>query len=208
MDWKAVSSAMGLKNVDTVIVGQPEFYTALNKMIKSYSIEDWKAYLEWDLIDSYASYLNKSIEKQNFYFFSTVMSGVKEQKPRWKRIVEQTDGALGELIGQIYVKEYLPKGSKEKLLEIGNNISAVYAERIKNLDWMSEATKKKALNKLSKIVMKVGYPDKWKDMSSVEINRDTYLANVMATNKWAINDMISKYGKPVDRTEWGMYPQT
>lgn len=208
IDWKVVTSAMGLKNVDTVIVGQPEFYVSLNKMIKSYSLEDWKAYLEWDLVDSYASYLNKSIEKQNFYFFSTVMSGVKEQKPRWKRIVEQTDGALGELIGQIYVKEYLPKGSKEKLLEIGNNIRDVYAERIKNLDWMSEATKKKALNKLSKIVMKVGYPDKWKDMSSVEINRDTYLANIMATNKWAINDMISKYGKPVDRTEWGMYPQT
>jgi putative endopeptidase len=164
--------------------------------------------LEWDLVNSYASYLNAAFEKQNFYFFSTVMSGVKEQKPRWKRIVEQTDGSLGELIGQVYVKEYLPKGSKEKLLEIGNNIRKVYAERIKKLDWMSEDTKKKALFKLSKIEMKVGYPDKWKDLSSITINRNSFLENIKATNKWAINDMISKYGKPVDRTEWGMYPQT
>lgn len=208
IDWQKMTAAMGIKNVDTVIVGQPEFYKALNQMIKSYSVEDWKTYLEWDLVNSYASYLNNAIEKQNFYFYSTVMSGVKEQKPRWKRIVEQTDGSLGELIGQVYVKDYLPKGSKEKLLEIGNNIRDVYAERIKNLDWMSEATKKKALYKLSKIVMKVGYPDKWKDMSSVEINRGTFLANVMATNKWAIQDMIGKFGKPVDRTEWGMFPQT
>lgn len=208
MNWKTLTSSMGLKNVDTLIVGQPEFYKALNQMIKTYSVDDWKTYLEWQLVDSYAGYLSSDFEKQNFYFYSTVMNGVKKQKPRWKRIVEQTDGALGELIGQIYVKEYLPKGSKEKLLEIGNNIRDVYAERIKKLDWMSDATKQKALFKLSKIVMKVGYPDKWKDLSSISINRDTYLKNVMATNVWTINDMISKYGKPVDRTEWGMFPQT
>lgn len=208
INWQQMTATVGIKNVDTVIVGQPEFYKALDQMVKSYSVEDWKTYLEWDLVNSYASYLNNAIEKQNFYFYSTVMSGVKEQKPRWKRIVEQTDGSLGELIGQVYVKDYLPKGSKEKLLEIGNNIRDVYAQRIKNLDWMSEETKKKALFKLSKIVMKVGYPDKWKDLSSVDINRGTFLANVMATNEWAIKDMISKYGKPVDRTEWGMYPQT
>lgn len=208
IDWNAVMTSLMVKNPDSLIVGQPEFYQALNKMIKSYSIDDWKVYLKWDLINTYASYLNNAIEKQNFYFFGTVMGGVKEQKPRWKRIVEQTDGSLGELVGQIYVKEYLPKGSKEKLLEIGNNIRDVYAEHIKKLDWMSDATKKKALYKLSKIVMKVGYPDKWKDMSSVTIKRNAYCENVMATNKWAYNDMISKFGKPVDRTEWGMYPQT
>jgi putative endopeptidase len=208
VDWKLMTETIGIKKVDTVIVGQPEFYKALQQMVTSYSIEDWKTYLEWDLVNSYASYLNAAFEKQNFYFYSMVMSGVKEQKPRWKRIVEQTDGSLGELIGQVYVKEYLPKGSKEKLLEIGNNIRTVYAERIKKLDWMSEETKKKALFKLSKIVMKVGYPDKWKDLSSVTINRNTFLENVKVTNKWAITNMISKYGKPVDRTEWAMYPQT
>ncbi len=208
IDWNVTLKDFGIAKVDTVIVGQPEFYKALNGMLKSYAIEDWKTYLKWDLVNTYASYLNKEVEDQNFKFYSTVMSGVKVQKPRWKRIVEQTDGSLGELIGQVYVDEYLPKGTKEKLLEIGNNIRDVYAVRIKNLDWMSEPTKKKALDKLSKIVMKVGYPDKWKDLSSVTIDRNNYLKNVMAVNKWSYDYMTNKYGKPVDRTEWGMYPQT
>jgi putative endopeptidase len=208
IDWNVTLKDFGIAKADTVIVGQPEFYKALNGMLKSYPIEDWKTYLKWDLVNTYASYLNKEVEDQNFKFYSTLMSGVKVQKPRWKRIVEQTDGSLGELIGQVYVDEYLPKGTKEKLLEIGNNIRDVYAVRIKNLDWMSEPTKKKALDKLSKIVMKVGYPDKWKDLSSVTIDRNNYLKNVMAVNKWSYNYMTNKYGKPVDRTEWGMYPQT
>jgi putative endopeptidase len=206
--WENVLPKLGITKADTLIVGQPEFFKGLDKIVTTYTIEDWKTYLKWDLINSYASFLNNAIEKQNFTFYSTIMNGVKEQKPRWKRIVEQTDGSLGELIGQVYIKDYLPSGSKEKLLEIGNNIRDVYAEHIKKLDWMSEATKKKALFKLSKIVMKVGYPDKWKDMSSVTINRNDYCANVMAVNKWEYNYMINKYGKPVDRTEWGMYPQT
>lgn len=208
IDWNVTLKDFGIAKADTVIVGQPEFYKAFNGMLKSYAIEDWKTYLKWDLVNTYASFLNKEIEDQNFKFYSTVMSGVKVQKPRWKRIVEQTDGSLGELIGQVYVDEYLPKGTKEKLLEIGNNIRDVYAVRIKNLDWMSEPTKKKALDKLSKIVMKVGYPDKWKDLSSVNIDRNNYLKNVKAVNKWSYDNMTNKYGKPVDRTEWGMYPQT
>ena len=208
MPWDSMLAAMHIKNAKQVIVGQPEFYKALDQTLRTYSLSDWKTYLKWDLINTYASYLGKDFEKQNFYFYSTVMGGVKEQKPRWKRVVEQTDNSLGELIGQVYVEEYLPEGTKEKLLEIGNNIRDVYAERIQKLDWMSPETKKKALHKLSKIVMKVGYPDKWKDMSSVNIDRKTYCANVMSVNKWAFNDMVAKYGKPVDRTEWGMYPQT
>lgn len=193
---------------DSVIVGQPEFYKGLNQLTKTYSIEDWKVYLKWNLVDSYAPYLNSAIELQNFKFYSTVMNGVTKQKPRWKRVVGRTDASLGELIGQVYVDEYLPKGTKEKLLEIGNNIRDVYADHIKKLDWMSEATKQKALIKLGKIVMKVGYPDKWKDMSSVSIDRKSYCTNVMKTNKWEYDYMIAKYGKPVDRTEWQMYPQT
>ncbi|MGX7668422.1 M13 family metallopeptidase [Flavobacterium pedocola] len=206
--WSPVLQAMGIKNASEVIVGQPEFFKTLNTLVSQYTIEDWKVYLKWDLTNSYASYMNKAIDKQNFYFYSTVMNGVKEQKPRWKRVVEQTDGSLGELIGQIYVAEYLPKGSKEKLLEIGNNIRSVYADHIKQLDWMSEATKKKALSKLSKIVMKVGYPDKWKDMSALTIDRSSYCKNVINANIWGYNYMVSKFGKPVDRTEWSMYPQT
>ncbi len=208
IDWKVMFVNLNIKNADTVIVGQPEFYKALNVALKNYSIDNWKTYLKWDLYNNYASYLNKEIENQNFYFFSTVMSGINKQKPRWKRVVEQTGNSLGELIGQVYVDEYLPKGTKEKLLEIGNNIREVYAERIKKLDWMSPATKEKALAKLSKIVMKVGYPDKWKDMSSVVVDKKSYCSNVMAVNQWSYNFMIHKFGKPVDRTEWNMFPQT
>lgn len=206
--WKTLLPIFGVAKADTIIVGQPEFYKALNSLVKTYSIEDWKTYLKWDLVNSYASYLNSAIENQNFKFYSTVLNGVSKQKPRWKRVVGQTDGSLGELIGQVYVAEYLPKGSKEKLLEIGNNIREVYAEHIKKLDWMSEATKVKALHKLSKIVMKVGYPDKWKDMSTMNIDRKSYCANVMQANIWSYNYMINKFGKPVDRTEWSMQPQT
>ena len=208
INWNSMFSVLGVAKADSVIVGQPEFYKSLNTFVKSYSIEDWKTYLKWDLVNSYAAYLNSDIEKQNFKFYSTVMNGVSKQKPRWKRVVGQTDNYLGELIGQVYVAEYLPKGSKEKLLEIGNNIRDVYADHIKKLDWMSEATKVKALKKLSKIVMKVGYPDKWKDMSSMKIDRKSYCGNVIQANIWSYKDMINKYGKPVDRTEWSMNPQT
>jgi putative endopeptidase len=206
--WNAILPTLGVTKADTIIVGQPEFYQSLNTLVKSYSIADWKTYLKWDLVNSHASFLNNDIDKQNFKFYGTIMNGVTKQKPRWKRVVEQTDGSLGELIGQVYVDEYLPKGSKEKLLEIGNNIRDVYALHIKKLDWMSEPTKQKALRKLSKIVMKVGYPDKWKDMSKLNIDRTSYCSNVMQANAWGYNYMITKFGKPVDRTEWSMNPQT
>lgn len=208
LNWKSIVSSLGVSKADSVIVGQPEFYKALNTLTKSYAIEEWKIYLKWDLMNTYASYLNSDIEKQNFKFYSTQLNGVAKQKPRWKRVVEQTDNALGELIGQIYVAEYLPKGSKEKLLEIGNNIRDVYAEHIKKLDWMSPKTKEKALHKLSKIVMKVGYPDTWKDMSNLSIDRKSYCGNVMNSNRWGYSYMVSKYGKSVDRNEWSMNPQT
>ncbi|MBL0024099.1 MAG: M13 family metallopeptidase [Saprospiraceae bacterium] len=208
MDWAATLIDLGVKNADTVIVGQPEFFGQLNAMLKSYPIEDWKTYLKWDLVNTFAAYLSSDVENQNFAFYSTVLYGIKTQKPRWKRVVQQTNGSLGELIGQVYIDEYLPKGSKEKLLEIGNNIRDVYANHIKVLDWMSDSTKAKALDKLSKVVMKVGYPDTWKDMSSVTIERGIYCKNVMEVNKWDYNQMISKFGKPVDRNEWFMYPQT
>ena len=206
--WQEVLTALSVQKVDSVIVGQPEFYKSLNNLVKSYSIEEWKTYLTWDVINSFAPYLNTAIEKQNFKFFGTIMNGITKQKPRWKRIVEQTDRSLGELIGQVYVEEYLPKGSKEKLLEIGNNIREVYAVHIKKLDWMSTETKEKALRKLNRIVMKVGYPDKWKDMSSLKINRSSYCNNVKSSNVWSYNYMIHKFGKTVDRTEWSMQPQT
>jgi putative endopeptidase len=207
-DWKIFTEGVGLRTVDTVIVGQPEFLTALNGYLKTVSLDTWKNYLKYHLVRGLAAYLDDKTYLEVFSFYSTTLRGVKEPKPRWKRVVEQTDGSLGELIGQVYVSEYLPKGTKEKLLEIGNAIKDAYAERIKKLDWMSEATKVKALNKLDKIIIKVGYQSTWKDLSSMQIDRSCYVQNVMSANRWEFNYMIAKYGKPVDRTEWGIEPQT
>lgn len=206
--WQDLFKTWNLNNVDSVVVGQPDFFKALGPILNKYSIEQWKNYCKWNLISASASYLSKNFADEDFHFFNTILSGVTEQKPRWETAVNETNEALGELIGQIYVKEYLPKNTKEKLLEIGENIRTVYAQHIKALDWMSEATKVKALSKLAKINMKVGYPDQWKDLSSIEINSDQYLANVAHVNEWRFNRMISKYGKPVDKKEWEMYPQT
>lgn len=207
-NWAEFTRGIGLQNVDSVIIGQPEFIAALNGLLKTYPLSDWKNYLKFHLFSNVSEYLDDKTYQESFAFYSKTLQGIEEPKPRWKRVVEETNSALGELIGQVYAKEYLPKGTKEKLLEIGNSIRDVYAERIKNLDWMSPGTKEKALVKLNAIVMKVGYPDHWKDMSSVQIDRSSYLQNVANTEKWRFNYMIAKYGKPVDRTEWGMYPQT
>ncbi len=207
-DWNTFFTACGLQDVDTVIVGQPEVLKALNTMLEKTSMDVWKDYLRYHLVRGLASYLDDNTYKENFNFFSTTLRGVTEPKPRWKRVTDQTNSALGELIGQVYVDEYLPKGTKEKLTEIGSAIKDVYADRIKNLDWMSDVTKEKALVKLSTIVMKVGYPDKWKDMSSLTVDRSSYARNVMNANEWAMRYMVNKFGNPVRRDEWEMYPQT
>jgi putative endopeptidase len=208
VNWADVLNELRVPDADTVIVGQPEFFTGFEKALNNYSLDDWKVYLKWNLVNSYADYLSKSFVDQNFYFYYNILSGVEEQKPRWKKVVDQTDGSLGQLIGQIYITDYLPAGTKEKLLEIGNNIKEVYAERIKKLDWMSEETKIKALRKLSKVYMKVGYPDKWRDLSTLQIDRNSYAGNIKKVSEWNFNFRIGKYGKPVDKTEWGMTPQT
>ena len=208
LDWSIFTKSVGLNFVDTVVVGQPEFLAALNGYLTSFPLDDWKDYLKFHLVRGLARFMDDKTYLESFSFYSTTLRGVKEPKPRWKRVVEQTDGALGELIGQVYVDEYLPKRTKEKLLEIGNAIKEVYAERIRKLDWMSDVTKEKALKKLSTIIMKVGYPDKWKDLSGMQIDRSSYVRNVMSANKWRSTYMVSKYGKPVDRTEWAMEPQT
>ncbi len=208
IDWKAFGDGMGLHNVDTVIVGQPEFLKAMNGYLKTFALDDWKNYLKYQLLRGLGRYVDAKTYLEIFDFYSSTIRGIKEPKPRWKRVVEETDGSLGELIGQVYVDEYLPKGTKKKLEEIGDAIKSIFAERIKALDWMSSTTKEKALAKLNAVIMKVGYPDKWKDLSSMKIDRSSYVNNVMNANKWETSYMISKYGKAVDRTEWGMQPQT
>ena len=207
-NWNLFFENAGLQNVDTVIIGQPEFLKGLNSFLTSYPLSDWKNYLKYQLLRGLSRYMDDKTFMEFFSFYSTSLYGIAEPKPRWKRVVEQTNGSLGELIGQVYINEYLPKGTKEKLVEIGNVIKQVYEERIKRLDWMSESTKEKAISKLRKIIMKVGYPDKWKDLSTLQVDRSSYVKNVMNARIWEYNYMISKFGKPVDRTEWDMEPQT
>ncbi|HNW50257.1 MAG TPA: M13 family metallopeptidase, partial [Prolixibacteraceae bacterium] len=205
--WPALMETFRLTNIDSVIVGQPEFLTALNEYLQLFQLDEWKDYLKFNLVNPLAGCLDDRTFALNFGFYATTLHGIQEPKPRWQRVVSQTNGALGELIGQVYVAEYLPEGTKEKLLEIGNAIRNVYAERIKNLDWMTDATKEKALTKLNGVLFKVGYPDKWKDLSAMQIDRSSYAKNTMNSSKWFSNYMFSKYGKPVDRTEWAMEPQ-
>ncbi len=207
-DWGLFLERTGLQAVDTVIVGQPEFLTALDRQLTTNPVAAWKDYLRYHFVRGLARYLDDRTYMESFSFYSGTLRGIPEPRPRWKRVVQETDSQLGELIGQIYVEEYLPKGTKEKLTEIGNAIRTVYAERIRNLDWMSETTKTKALKKLDAVIFKVGYPDHWKDLSALTVDRSSYVKNVMNANKFWFGYMTGKFGKPVDRTEWHMNPQT
>jgi putative endopeptidase len=208
ISWKLFMDGIGLQNVDSAIVSQPEFLKSLDGNLKSYPLADWKNYLKYHFLKDLSDCVDDKTYSEFFSFYSGTLRGLKEPKSRWKRVVLQTDGSLGDLVGQVYVEEYLPKGTKEKLVKIGEDIKSIFAERIKNLDWMSEGTKEKALNKLSSVIMKVGYPDKWKDMSTIQIDRSSFVKNMMSANKWQEDYMIAKYGKPVDRSEWDMEPQT
>lgn len=207
-DWTAFISSFGLEKVDSVVVGQPEFFTALNSILKKTPVEVMKDYMKFQLVDALAEYMDDDLYMKHFNFASKVLTGVEVPRPRWKRVVDNTNHALGDLVGQVYVEEFLPQGTKEKFTEIGNAIKAEFANHIKALDWMSDVTKEKALKKLDAVNMKLAYPDTWKDMSSVNISKDSYVKNMLSVRKWQHDRMVNRYGKPVDRTEWGMQPQT
>lgn len=208
IDWNLMMNDMGAGKLDTVIVGQPGFYKQLDAAVNKFTLDQWKAYLKWHLINSFASRLSSPFEEENFHFHGTVMTGVKEQKPRWKRVLAATQGAVGELLGQVYVKKYYSPKTKKRYEKLVDDIIASFRERIKKLDWMSEATKKKALFKLNAIKKKVGYPDKWKDFSKLTVSRKSFAENTIMARKFWFSREINKLFKPVDRTEWGMTPQT
>ncbi|HEX7413590.1 MAG TPA: M13 family metallopeptidase [Bacteroidia bacterium] len=191
-----------------VIVRQPLFFDKLNGMATSVSIADWKTYLRWCLIHETASYLSARFVKENFSFYGTTLQGAKEMKPRWKRALATIDRGIGEALGQLFVEKYFDAESKKKVNEMVDNLGTTFKERIKTRVWMSEVTKQKALDKLAKIMRKLGYPDKWKDYTTLEIKSDSYVANVLRSGHYAFKEMIDKIGKPVDKTEWGMTPPT
>ena len=208
INWQDVINGIGAGVVDSVVVGQPEFYKQLSNALNKFSIEQWKSYLKWQIINSFADRLSSAFENQNFYFRGTVMSGVKEQRPRWKRIQDATERAMGELLGQVYVQKYYSLKTKKRYEKLVDDIISAFENRIKVLDWMSDVTKEKALTKLHTISKKVGYPDKWKDFSKLTVDRNSYLRNTINSRLFWFEYDINHLGKPVDRTEWDMTPQT
>jgi len=207
IDWHNYLKNLGITNLDSVIVGQPEFYAALSNEIKNASIDDWKNYLRFHLVQSYATYLDKA-SFDNYFEYRKSLSGASEPRPRWKRVLDAEENAMGEALGQLFVKEYFNETAKKRYTDMVEAIRDAYKERIQKLTWMSDGTKQKAYAKLAKITKKVGYPDKWKDFSALKIDRSSFLANVQRGNIWWHNYNINKLGKPVDRTEWDMTPQT
>lgn len=200
--------ALGVNGGEYVIVDNPKFFTTVNDMVTSVSINDWKTYLKWNVISSAASALNNAMVVEDFNFNQGVLKGTKEMKPRYKRVLESTDQYLGEALGQLYCDKVFTPETKARALEMVNNLGVALKERIEKLDWMSAETKVKAQAKLSTFIKKIGYPDKWRDYSKLTIDRSSYSANMMRASQFEFNRMIAKIGKPIDKNEWGMSPPT
>ena len=206
--WDAYLSNLGLKDVKEIIVGQPEALAEATKILDTLPAGEQALYLQWKLIDHAASFLSDDIVEQNFDFYGRTMSGAQEMQPRWKRAVSTVSGVLGEAVGQMYVEKYFPAAAKERMTTLVKNLQTALGERIQNLEWMGDETKAKALEKLAAFRVKIGYPDKWKDYSTLDIKADSYYANIERATIWASDENMAKAGKPVDRDEWHMTPQT
>lgn len=197
-----------IKDVHDVIIGQPKFFEELNRGMKAVSIADWKTYLRWNLISQTANKLSDDFVNESFKFYGNTLVGIPSLKARWKRALEATDGSLGDALGQLFVKKYFTEDSKKRVNEMVDNLIAAYRVRIDSRDWMSAETKKQAHLKLDKIIRKLGYPDKWKDYSTLDIKTDSYVANVFRANAYTFKEMTSRLGKPIDKKAWFMTAPT
>nr|WP_307727811.1 M13-type metalloendopeptidase [Massilia sp. TS11] len=207
--WKAWLDGVGIAGKTSyVIVSQPSYLQGLDKVIAGTDLATWKAYLTWSTLRAYSDYLNKAVVDQQFEFYGKTLSGTKELRPRWKRGVSTVEGALGEMIGKQYVAKYFPAERKQRMEALVKNLLAAYKQSIDTLDWMSPETKKEAQAKLAKFTPKIAYPNKWKDYSGLVVKRDDLVGNVMRSRELEHNREVGKLGKPIDRAEWGMTPQT
>jgi len=208
-DWNGYLQATGIAGKTTyVIVSQPTYLKGFAEISNKTSLDTWKAYLTMHLVDAYASYLNKAFVDERFDFYGKTLSGVKEMEPRWKRGVGAIERSQGESLGKLYVAEYFPPERKARMEALVKNLLVAYKQSIDKLDWMSPATKKEAQAKLAKFTPKIGYPNKWKDYSALVVSRDDLVGNVMRSRDVEYNRELNKLGKPIDRDEWGMTPQT
>lgn len=208
IDWNVYFNNIGLKNVDSLNNAQPRFIVKVNDILKSSPIENLKLYLTYSVLNSSTDYLNDDMMAASFDFYGKMLSGQEEMKPRWKKVVNTIDGLVGEAVGQEYVAKYFPPAAKEKMLTLVANLQSALGDRIDGLTWMSPETKVKAHDKLNSFRVKIGYPDKWRDYAGLEINNDSYWANVVRANEFEFDHMIGKINKPVDFEEWQMNPQT
>ncbi len=207
-NWPTLFKDMGIEAPAEINVNQPRFLKDVDQLIKNEPIEILKDYLTIHMIREVSPYLPKKFVDARFDFFGKVLSGQPQIEPRWKRVLNTTSGALGEGIGQLFVQKYFPAEAKQRMETLVENLRVAFAQRIKQLSWMSDSTKVRALEKLNAIGVKIGYPNKWRDYSGLEIRRDQYLANVLRSNEFDFVYITNKIGKPVDHEEWQMTPQT
>lgn len=193
---------------DSVVIGMVDYTKNLDNIIKSTPLETWKTYLKWGLLNSKASQLTSALDVQNFNFYSKELTGTQEQRELWRRGVNVVNANLGEIVGKVYVEKHFPPEAKKRMEELVNNLKLAYRESIEELDWMSEETKKQALDKLKKINTKIGYPNKWKDYSALTISEDDLYGNLKRSSQFQYQEEIDKLGGPIDKEEWGMTPQT
>ena len=206
--WDEFLTNADMAGVQELDLGQPSFIKEVEAIIGDTPIEDQVAYLQWNMINSASSFLSDEFVNQDFDFYGKTMSGKKELQPRWKRAVSSVNGSLGEAVGQMYVEKYFPAEAKKQMLDLVGNLQTSLGQRINNLAWMSDETKEKAQEKLASFHVKIGYPDTWKDYSNLIIANDSYWENAKRSNQWEYAEMIAKVGKPVDKDEWHMTPQT
>lgn len=208
--WEQAFNGLGVtKEVDTVLVMQPEYMKTVKKVLSEKDFDTWKTVMRWQTLNSAAGSLTTEIEKANWDFYSKTLNGVKAMRPADERALRTVNGSVGEAVGQLYVDEMFPPEAKAKAEEMIANIIEAYKTRIENLEWMSDSTKIRAIEKLNKFTVKIGYPDKWEDYSTLAVkDGNSYYENMIAVNEWQLKDNLDKIDEPVDRTEWGMSPQT
>lgn len=207
-DWKVFAKESGVSIPTDYVVSQPSYLEGMNKVLAKYPVEDWKTYLTAKVVRDYAEYLSAPFVEANFEFYSKTLRGVQQMQPRWKRGVTLIDQNLGEAAGKVYVSKHFKPEAKKRMMDLVNNLKAAMKIRIEKLDWMSEETKVQALDKLANFTTKIGYPDKWKDYSKLEIKKGDLVGNVMRSTEFQFKENIEKLGKPIDKTEWFMTPQT
>jgi len=208
INWELYLPKAQLQKAENVIVGQPDYFETAGRIIADTELDTWKRYLKIKLLTAMAPYMHGELAQLNFDFYGTAVRGVEEMEPRWKRAVQFVSGSAGELVGKRYVEKHFPPQAKARMVELVDNLKAAYRESIESLQWMGEETRKRALDKLASFTTKIGYPDKWRDYSALEVSSDDLVGNVLAARRFAANYDRAKLGQPLDRGEWHMFPQT